>query len=253
MLPVISGAEDCGIMLRVPQPTHLDPDRYPFVARESELAAAAQEELGEALALAHEAVGNLADALWHTRLPPTDDPNEASFVRRASIQGLAGLAVRTGRALILLIRHGWEPEAHALKRRLTECSLRAEAVIDDESGEAARHWLDGRGRKAPALAARYEVEKPWRVLSAGAHADARSLRLSMVPPPWIDVPNEQRALELVPRRDRDHAEGLLLETTWECGMLLVALAVSQGGSVAFANEHLERVRRVLIATRSARL
>jgi hypothetical protein len=48
-----------------------------------------------------------------------------------------------------VISFGYEPEAHGLKRRLSEASARLGAVINDPSGEHARQWLAGRGPSTP--------------------------------------------------------------------------------------------------------
>ena len=230
----------------------LDPERFNFGEIESRLRGAADREFGDALELAERLVGYLADAGWHSELP-AGKLSDASHARRAALLALSGIGVRTARALILLVRSGWEPEAHALKRRLSEVVWRARSVLDDHSGEAARQWLDGRGRSAAKLARDYGGDRPWNLFSSGAHADARSLRLSMTPPPWVDVPDSERALDVRPGRVFQHGEGLLLETAWESGMLLVGLAEAFGRPVQFAGGEMERLRlaREEYAARSA--
>ena len=222
---------------------HLDPKRFPFEDSQAHLSASAAQELGEPLELALVAAGHLADALWQTELPAAEtDPPGAAYDRRAAIYGLAGLGVRTARALILLVVNGWEPEAHALKRRLTEAGLRVREVLADDSGEAARAWLAGRASSTGALFQKYGATGPWRVFSSGAHADARSLRLVMTPPPWIDVPAGQRAVQLVPVRELRHARGLLLDCAWDAGLLLAGLVEALDGSVTFDGAYLERMK-----------
>jgi hypothetical protein len=221
---------------------HLDPERFRFAETEARLSAAAEQELGEPLELAQTAIGYLADGLWQSELgAPATEPPDATYLRQSAIHGLSALGVRTGRALVLLVRCGWEPEAHAPKRRLTEITLRSRAVLEDHSGEAARQWLDGRAPSAGQLMSRYDAKRPWNIFSSGAHADPRSLRLIMVPPPWVDVPHEQRAVQVTPLRDRRHAEGLLLECAWEAQLLLVALVEALGASLAIGGEYEEQI------------
>jgi len=230
----------------------LDPERYPFQRLEDELREAAERDFGEPLELAETLVGYLADSAHHSELR-AGDISDASHARQAVLLALSGMGVRTARALILLIRSGWEPEAHALKRRLSEIVWCAQWVLDDPSGEAARQWLEGRGRSAARLARAYGGERPWDLFSSGAHADPRSLRLSMSPPPWVDVPNAERSLDVRPGRVVQHGEGLLLETAWESGMLMVGLAEAFGRPVLFAGDEMERLTaaRERYAERSA--
>jgi hypothetical protein len=222
---------------------HLDAKRFPFESSQARLSASAEEELGEPLELAVIATGQLADALWQTELPAPDaQPPGAAYDRRAAVYGLAVLGVRTARALILLVVNGWEPEAHALKRRLTEAAFRVRDVLADHSGEAARQWLDGRASSTGALFQKYGAKGSWSAFSSGSHADARSLQLVMNPPPWIAAPANQPAVSVMPERDLWHAQGLLLDCAGDAGLLLAGLAVVIGGSIAFDSAYMERMK-----------
>jgi len=228
-------------------PIRLRADFYDFEACEQGCAASADSDLAEPLKLADAAAGCLAHLTWHFEVPSHTEPLPASVARKEALLPLAALSIRTSRALILLVRNGWDAEAHGLKRRLTECRLRAQHVEDDASGEAARQWLGGRGKKADALAARYDARDPWAIFSSGSHADVRSLRLTMAPPPWIDIGVADRAVLLTPHRDREHAHGLLLDTAFDAVALMEHLTVVFEHSFVLDNE----LGRRLVAARGA--
>lgn len=197
----------------------LDHEHFDFEAREKQFADTADEELGEPLRLARAAVGYLADGLWHIEVPEPADPAKARWAHQAAVFGLCAIGIRSARAVILLVRTGWEPEAHGPMRRLSEAYLRCAAVLADHSGEAARQWLDGKGPR-PGKLFKAEGSSRWDILSSGAHADYRSLMLSTVPPMWVPSRETMRAVSTMPGRERDHAHGLLLEVaTRSMGLL----------------------------------
>lgn len=234
--------------------TALNADFYDFEDEEREHAATAAKALGEPLVLAHVLTGCLAHFLWHFEFPDdVKDPLAAAEARRRALLGLATLGVRTSRALILLVRNGWDAEAHALKRRLTECRLRGQHVAKDQSGEAARQWLDGRGRKANKLAGDFDEADPWALFSSGSHADARSLRLTMIPPPWVDVGTAGRAGTLMPHRVAEHAHGLLLDTASDALALIDLVAEVFAAEVGITKDLGDRLleARSQFAERSA--
>jgi hypothetical protein len=104
---------------------------------------------------------------------PGDDPPPSYFMRSAILL-LAAIGLRTARACLLVIGAGYEPEAQALKRRLSEIHMRAEAIVTDPSGQHARSWLDGRGPSTPRrLANQFGNLDVWDTYSASGHADAR--------------------------------------------------------------------------------
>lgn len=222
--------------------TRLRPSFYDFEARERECRESAILDLAEPLVLANAATGCLAHLAWHLEVPESPvDPMPTRVAQRAAVLGLTLIGIRTSRALILLVRCGWEVEAHGLKRRLTESRLRVQHIEGDESGEAARQWLDGRGVNANTLAARFNAKDPWALFSSGSHADVRSLRLTMVPPPWTDAGQRGPSGMVTPHRDRQHGLGLLLDTASDAVVLMGHLATVFGRRVGVDAEFRERL------------
>jgi hypothetical protein len=69
---------------------------------------------------------------------------------------------------------GYEPEALTYKRLLLELHSRAQRVAEDNSGEYARRWLEGRAGK-PAGQLRDTPAGMWGTLSHSTHADHRAV------------------------------------------------------------------------------
>ena len=90
----------------------------------------------------------------------------------------AAMALRTGRAIGLLVRSGYGVEAAGLVRRLGEITQRAASCAEDPTGTYARDWGEGGGRtEKPARAYVRGVTDPgsvrdkWGFLSQLEHAN----------------------------------------------------------------------------------
>ncbi|MCP9491536.1 MAG: hypothetical protein MSC31_16925 [Solirubrobacteraceae bacterium MAG38_C4-C5] len=92
----------------------------------------------------------------------------------------AAMALRTGRAIGLLVRSGYGVEAAGLVRRLGEITQRAASCAQDPTGTYARNWGEGAGRAGkPSTAYMQGVTEPeavrvkWSFLSQMEHANLR--------------------------------------------------------------------------------
>jgi hypothetical protein len=136
---------------------------------------------------------------------------------------LGALAVRTANALIVLVTHGYEAEAHPLKRRLSELFTREQVVVEDTTGEHARRWLEGRDQGSPGrLAQKQGVKEPYDFFTVGSHDDSRGVRFITTPPGWIHT--DQAALNVHPHRLPLQANGLLYDAAHEATGMSVMLA-----------------------------
>ncbi len=92
----------------------------------------------------------------------------------------AAMALRTGRAIGLLVRSGYGVEAAGLVRRLGEITQHAASCAQDPTGTYARNWGDGAGKAGkPSSAYVQGVTEPsaarvkWGFLSQMEHASLR--------------------------------------------------------------------------------
>lgn len=110
---------------------------------------------------------------------PADAPDGWS----ASSNGVlaaAAMALRTGRAIRLLVRSGYGVEAAGLVRRLGEITQRAAGCAEDSTGRYARTWGEGGGAtEKPAkayvrgVADSTATRDKWGFLSQMEHANLR--------------------------------------------------------------------------------
>ena len=186
-----------------------DPYAYDFASEEEALRASAPGSL-EFLGLARRGVGFLADLLFKTPPPERTDEPTADFYRQIALFQLGALAVRSGLAVVTLVTHGYEPEAHGPKRRLSEAFTRGQSVIGDMSGEHARRWIEGRDAGSPArIAQKHGVSDAYRFLSQSSHADSAGIRFISIPPGWIQSEPDESFISLKPSRFPRHANPLL--------------------------------------------
>jgi hypothetical protein len=122
---------------------------------------------------------------------------------------VAGVALRTGRACMLVIAAGYVVEAAALKRRVSEAEFRLRGFMADESGQQIDQWLSGRPAKPGKLAARHGSPENWETYSEGAHINVDKLyRGSM-------HANGVEAYALEPSREPEMANYMLTELAIE--------------------------------------
>lgn len=200
---------------------------YSFDGAEAWLRATVSEELG-AWQIAHDASEALSIALHGTTILPEAEPQRPSYFVRSALLLLATMGLRTARAALIVIASGYEPEAHGLKRRLSEIHARAQALALDKSGEHARQWLDGAAPSTPRkIAGRFGGMELFDIYSASAHADARGIHW------WLMVPTEHdhRGILVQPHRRPTLSNGMLTEVAMECRDLVAAMEVVRGGKL----------------------
>jgi hypothetical protein len=153
----------------------------------------------------------------------------AALVRQAAVVSLAGLTVRAAGSSLALISCGYVPESCGPARRALEASLRAQAVLADESGQHAREWLVGKPMgSAERLAQRYGSSDDLRRLSLFAHADVKGLAPMFCGPPGTGAGVEggiaEVNLDLRPSRDSNAASFMLHSAAHTSVMMCAALA-----------------------------
>lgn len=213
-------------------PTPPDLTGWDLAAAEQALRDTAAADIPE-LGPARLAASLLAETVWRHGAPdpvPKDAPGRA--LRLVALNGAGALAVRAASSTALLVESGYEADAHAPKRRLTELYARALAVHADATGDQARRWLENRDHGTPARTVAKSLGDKARLfqdlLGRSAHADSRGLQLLWSPPAWIDVPDSHRAVDVRPRRDPGHARMLLLNTTAETTEMAMLICNAHG-------------------------
>jgi hypothetical protein len=96
---------------------------------------------------------------------------------RATVLATAIRAYRAARAGIIIVTSGYELEADAMTRLVTELYVQGRRIVDDPSGEEAREWLGlkrrhGIGKRIKEAAG----ADLYGALSVAAHGDPRGLR-----------------------------------------------------------------------------
>jgi hypothetical protein len=164
----------------------------------------ARKEL-EALKTAHEATLLLYDTLAGLEGPDSDWSHPRGR-QKIAVGFLSTIVLRSARSAMAVISYGYVSESIGLKRRIGEALWRTEKAIDDDSGEHARRWVEG---KPPSGGARDPMA--WKVYSAGTHADIRMMGLEVE-----DFGGQKRMrVPIMPERQGYLANGLLTEIAVE--------------------------------------
>ena len=125
-----------------------------------------------------------------------------------------------------MVSAGYGPEAHGLKRRLSEVHARSQAVANNKQPHA-RAWLENKGASTPPrLFSKYGSLDLWKVYSWGAHADAQSVQ-QWLTVPMAEVPEGYQGLLVVPHHDDHLSNALLVECAMECRDLAMGQAVGR--------------------------
>jgi hypothetical protein len=145
----------------------------PLTAAEDQLRGSAWQDLST-LELTDRATLALAWALQNTGFPAPDiDPPAASYWRARALFYLGVIALRATRAGMVVTAAGYEPEALVFKRTLLDAHSRARRVIEDQSGQYARQWLQGQAGKPARAVSKWSPGGFWEMLSHSSHADYR--------------------------------------------------------------------------------
>lgn len=201
----------------------------------------ATSEALPALDLALKATDVLADVLRGVTIPAVEqEAPPASYYARSATFLLCVIGVRTARACVLVVTAGYWPEAHALKRRLSEVHARAEAIANDTSGDHARRWLEGKGPSTPhKIVKKWGSTDLWSIYGWGAHADPASV-LQWLSEPVGEIEN---GIRILPEHDQRLSNAELVECAMECRDLAMAAAVS----LATTRSELDTNRRAIHA------
>jgi hypothetical protein len=89
----------------------------------------------------------------------------------------AGIAIRTGGAVLAQVSCGYVIEAAAALRRIIEARLNLSAFLADPSGTYALKFIEGRPSRLSTLAKRHGSRQEIDALSQLNHADSRTLDL----------------------------------------------------------------------------
>jgi hypothetical protein len=177
----------------------------------------------------------------------TGPPAGAQAGWRASSNGVlaaVAMALRTGRAIGLLVRSGYGVEAAGLVRRLGEITQHAAGCAQDPTGTYARNWGDGAGKAGkPSSAYMQGVAEPdavrdkWGFLSQMEHANLR---------PYLNLmcSHDERGEIMYPVAPARHeaADALVLSSTaWDLARTAAAVCkahpqLDDGPTLALAEE-----------------
>ena len=172
--------------------------------------ASAREQL-EALPVFRRSTTTLGAVLEGLDIPLQD--RSAIVDIHSAILNLCVLALRSARAAGVVIRSGYEAEAHGLMRRVHEANARVGAVIADESGQHARAWLQGPAPSTPRkIARKYGNLTFFDMHSESEHATMTGLLAWLA----VELPDGRRMMPIAPMRDPSIANTMLIWLAVEC-------------------------------------
>jgi hypothetical protein len=179
---------------------------------ESWMRAHSREQL-DTLSVFGRATTTLGNVLRGLDVPFHPNPAPPEVHLKSAILNLSVLALRSARAAAIIIRSGYEGEAHTLLRRVSEAHARIGAIVADVSGEHARQWLAGAGPSTPRkITGKHGSLEVFDLLSESAHATMDGL-LSWVA---IELPDGRKAMPVAPGRNAGFANAMLLQLALEC-------------------------------------
>jgi hypothetical protein len=169
--------------------------------RETEFAARADGEL-DALSSANEASRLLAEVIPKVTIDATKTERDAGELRRHALWFMAIITFRALRAAMHMFAIGYEDQAIGFHRLIDEIHNRAVKVSNDESGDQARAWLEGKNFSKGAKLAGQDF---WEFLSGPVHANVAAVR------DWLAVtqPDGTTRVTVGPERRPDMANPAL--------------------------------------------
>lgn len=169
--------------------------------RETEFAERADGEL-EALSLADEVSRLLAEIIQNVTIDATKDERGADDLRRHALWFMAIITFRALRAAMHMFAIGYEDQAVGFHRLIDEIHNRAMKINDDDSGDQARAWLEGKNFGKGAKLAGQEF---WEFLSGPVHANVAAVH------DWLAVtqPDDSARVTVGPERRPDMANPAL--------------------------------------------
>jgi hypothetical protein len=169
--------------------------------RETEFAEGADGEL-EALSLADEVSRLLAEIIQNVSIGATMDEPDADDLRRHALWFMAIITFRALRAAMHMFAIGYEDQAVGFHRLIDEIHNRAMKINDDDSGDQARAWLEGKNFGKGAKLAGQEF---WEFLSGPVHANVAAVH------DWLAVtqPDDTARVTVGPERRPEMANPAL--------------------------------------------
>jgi hypothetical protein len=169
--------------------------------RENEFAERADGEL-EALSLADEVSRLLAEIIQNFTIDATKDERGADDLRRHALWFMAIITFRALRAAMHMFAIGYEDQAVGFHRLIDEIHNRAMKINDDDSGDQARAWLEGKNFGKGAKLAGQEF---WEFLSGPVHANVAAVH------DWLAVtqPDDSARVTVGPERRPEMANPAL--------------------------------------------
>jgi hypothetical protein len=169
--------------------------------RENEFAERADGEL-EALSLADEVSRLLAEIIQNVTIDATKDERGADDLRRHALWFMAIITFRALRAAMHMFAIGYEDQAVGFHRLIDEIHNRAMKINDDDSGDQARAWLEGKNFGKGAKLAGQEF---WEFLSGPVHANVAAVH------DWLAVtqPDDSARVTVGPERRPEMANPAL--------------------------------------------
>jgi hypothetical protein len=208
--------------------------------REEALRQTAEEEL-PALALADEVSELLAEVIQSITIDASEQDPDAKAQRTHALWFMAIIALRALRATMQALRTGYEDQAIGYQRLIDELHNRSQKLAEDESGEYARQWLQGRGLGKGAKLAGQDF---WEFMSGPVHANARAVL------DWIAISQEDGSTQIVvgPERRPDVANPALVFMASEGRDIANLLAIENGSprDIAILDAHIHEASAIWI-------
>lgn len=179
------------------------------------------EEVGldlPACLVAESATEILATTVGARSVTPPEDPIPPRYWHCTATANLAAMGLRSGRACMAVVCHGYAPESLGLLRRVAEAVDYARWIYSDPSGQRAERWVtaDPGQKKGPrsvaGLAGRMET---FDLYSQAAHADARAahqLNREGDREDWVSI-------LAVPEHNRGLSNAVLAELAEDCARM----------------------------------
>lgn len=127
---------------------------------------------------------------------PTRENEDPSADQLKALWFLGMIALRAGRALMLVTAAGYHDQGIGYQRLIDESFHRTKMVCKDASGGYARSWLEGKPLGKPAKLAGQDF---WELLSGPTHANARAVY------DWLAISNPDGSVSVVAGPERRDA------------------------------------------------
>ena len=163
----------------------------------------------------------LASVIAETPVPSRDEKPSPTDLRHNALWMMAVAAFRAARAARATFGVGYEDQAVGFVRLVDELHNRAQKVREDQSGEYARSWLEG---KPIGKGAKLAGQDFWEFVSGPVHADVRGVL------DWLAISQEDGSTQVVlgPERRPDVAEPSLVYIASEVRDIASMLAAETG-------------------------